>query len=90
MIWKNNEKIIETDSKPEVVNDAVKAEVKELSEELQMKSQELLSLVSDPRVMRSYRSVRNDLFGIGERRQVSKAEKKKKKAKRRMAKKSKR
>ena len=73
-----------------VVNDAVKAEVKELSEELQMKSQELLSLVSDPRVMRSYRSVRNDLFGIGERRQVSKAEKKKKKAKRRMAKKSKR
>lgn len=86
----NNEKIIETDSKPEVINDAVKAEVKELSEELQMKSQELLSLVSDPRVMRAYRSVRNDLFGIGERRQVSKAEKKKKKAKRRMAKKSKR
>lgn len=86
----NNEKIIETDSKPEVINDAVKAEVKEISEELQMKSQELLSLVSDPRVMRSYRSVRNDLFGIGERRQVSKAEKKKKKAKRRMAKKSKR
>lgn len=86
----NNEKIIETDSKPEEVNDAVKDEVKELSEELQMKSQELLSLVSDPRVMRAYRSVRNDLFGIGERRQVSKAEKKKKKAKRRMAKKSKR
>lgn len=86
----NNEKIIEIDSKPEVINDAVKAEVKELSEELQMKSQELLSLVSDPRVMRAYRSVRNDLFGIGERRQVSKAEKKKKKAKRRMAKKSKR
>jgi hypothetical protein len=86
----NNEKIIETDSKPGVINDAVKEEVKELSEELQMKSQELLSLVSDPRVMRSYRSVRNDLFGIGERRQVSKAEKKKKKAKRRMAKKSKR
>lgn len=86
----NNEKIIETDSKPEVINDAVKDEVKELSEELQMKSQELLSLVSDPRVMRSYRSVRNDPFGIGERRQVSKAEKKKKKAKRRMAKKSKR
>lgn len=86
----NNEKIIETDSKPEEINDAVKEEVKELSEELQMKSQELLSLVSDPRVMRSYRSVRNDLFGIGERRQVSKAEKKKKKAKRRMAKKSKR
>jgi hypothetical protein len=86
----NNEKIIETDSKPGVINDAVKEEVKELSEELQMKSQELLSLVSDPRVMRSYRSVRNDLFGIGERRQVSKAEKKKKKAKRRMAKQSKR
>lgn len=86
----NNEKIIEIDSKPEEVNGAVTEEVKELSEELQMKSQELLSLVSDPRVMRAYRSVRNDLFGIGERRQVSKAEKKKKKAKRRMAKKSKR
>lgn len=86
----NKENIIVPDSKPEEVNDAVKEEVKELSEELQIKSQELLSLVSDPRVMRDYRTVRNTYFGIGERRHVSKAEKKKKKAKRRMAKKSKR
>jgi hypothetical protein len=86
----NDKNIIENNSKPEEINDTVTEEVNELSEELQMKSQELLSLFSDPRVMRAYRTVRNDLFGIGERRQVSKAEKKKKKAKRRMAKQSKR
>lgn len=69
---------------------AIKAEVKQLSEELEMKSQELMNMISDPRVMRSYQAVRNDLFGIGERKPMTKAEKKKKKAKRRMAKKSKR
>lgn len=46
----------------------------------------MLSLISDPKVMRAYKSAR----AVGERRQVSKNEKKKKKAKRRMAKKSKR
>lgn len=86
----NKENIIETDSKPEEVNDAVKEEALQLADEIESKSQELIRLISDQRVMRAYRSVRNDLFGIGERRQVSKAEKKKKKAKRRMVKKSKR
>lgn len=46
----------------------------------------MLSLISDPKVMRAYKAART----VGERRQVSKNEKKKKKAKRRMAKKSKR
>lgn len=79
------------DSKNQIEEvEEVKAEVKQLSEELEMKSQELMSMISDPRVMRSYRAVRNDLFGVGERKPMTKAEKKKKKAKRRMAKKSKR
>lgn len=87
-----NETVInDIDSKNQIKEvEDVKAEVKQLSEELEMKSEELLSLISDPRVMRSYRAVRNDLFGIGERKPMTKAEKKKKKAKRRMAKKSKR
>jgi hypothetical protein len=50
----------------------------------------LLSLISDPKVLRAYRDIRSDVYGVGERRQVSQKEKKKKKAKRRMAKKSKR
>ena len=49
----------------------------------------LLSLISDPKVLRAYRDIRSDVYGVGERRQVSQKEKKKKKAKRRMAKKSK-
>ena len=87
----NKKPTVETDSnnQNDEVN-AVKAEVQQLSEELEMKSQELLNIISDPRVMNSYRAVRNDLFGIGERKPMTKAEKKKKKAKRRMAKKSKR
>lgn len=48
-----------------------------------------MSLFSDPKILKSYRAVRNDIYGIGERRQVSKKEKQKKKAKRRMAKKTK-
>lgn len=59
-------------------------------QKLKEQEAELMRLISDQKVMRSYRAVRNELFGIGERRQVSKAERKKKKAKRRMAKKSKR
>jgi hypothetical protein len=46
----------------------------------------MMSLISDPNVMRAYKDAR----AVGERRQVSQKEKKKKKAKRRMAKKSKR
>lgn len=47
---------------------------------------EFLNLLSDPNVLRAYSSARR----VGERRQVSKKENKKKKAKRRMANKSKR
>jgi hypothetical protein len=50
----------------------------------------MLSLISDPKVMKAYRAIRSDVYGVGERRQVSQKEKKKKKAKRRMTKKSKR
>ena len=50
------------------------------------KAQELMNLISDLEVLRSYRKARH----AGERRQVTKEEKKKKKAKRRMAKKSRR
>ena len=50
----------------------------------------LLSLISDPNVLRAYRDIRSDVYGVKNRHQVSQKEKKKKKAKRRMAKKSKR
>lgn len=50
------------------------------------KAQELMNLISDLEVLKSYRKARH----AGERRQVTKEEKKKKKAKRRMAKKSRR
>lgn len=59
-------------------------------EEANAKAQELMELLSDyaadPNVIRAYKTARR----VGERRQVSKQENKKKKAKRRMAKKSKR
>lgn len=59
---------------------------------LRLKAQEaeLMSMISNPKVMKAYRAIRRDIYGVGERRQVSKKEKQKKKAKRRMAKKSKR
>lgn len=59
---------------------------------LRLKAQEaeLMGMISDPKVMKAYRAIRRDIYGVGERRQVSKKEKQKKKAKRRMAKKSKR
>lgn len=50
------------------------------------KAQDLMNLISDLEVLKSYRKARH----AGERRQVTKEEKKKKKAKRRMAKKSRR
>ena len=50
----------------------------------------MMSVISDPKIMKAYRAIRSDVYGVGERRQVSQKEKKKKKAKRRMAKKSKR
>jgi hypothetical protein len=50
----------------------------------------LMRLANDPKTIKAYRSIRSDIYGIGERRAVSKKERQKKKAKRRMAKKSKR
>ena len=50
-----------------------------------VKTQELLDLLSVSNVMKSYKATRR----VGERRKVSKKKKKKKKAKRRMVKKSK-
>lgn len=56
------------------------------NDEAEAKAEELMKLISDLEVLRSYRKARH----AGERKQVSKDEKKKKKAKRRMAKKSRR
>ena len=62
------------------------------SDVLRLKAQEaeLMSMIADTKVMKAYRAIRRDVYGVGERRQVSQKEKKKKKAKRRMSKKSKR
>lgn len=58
-------------------------------EEAAAKAQELMRLISDPNVLRAYRGIRSDVYGK-KRPQVSKKDTKKKKAKRRMAKKSRR
>lgn len=55
-------------------------------DEAKANAQKLMDLISDLEVLRSYRKARH----AGERRQVNKEEKKKKKAKHRMAKKSRR
>ena len=59
-------------------------------QKLKEQQAELMRLIDDSRVMRSYKKVVNDIYGVGIRKPVSKKEKKKKKAKRRMAKQSKR
>lgn len=58
-------------------------------EEAAAKAQELMRLISDPNVLKAYRGIRSDVYGK-KRPQVSKKDTKKKKAKRRMAKKSRR
>lgn len=58
-------------------------------EEAAAKAQELMRLISDPNVLKAYRNIRSDVYGK-KRPQVSKKDSKKKKAKRRMAKKSRR
>ena len=58
-------------------------------EEATEKAQELMRLISDPNVLKAYRNIRSDVYGK-KRTQVSKKDVKKKKAKRRMAKKSRR
>ena len=81
----------ESDSKPITEDVMVETEVdgsepSEVDDEAAAKAEELMNLISDLEVLRSYRKARH----AGERKQVSKDEKKKKKAKRRMAKKSRR
>lgn len=58
-------------------------------EEAAAKAQELMRLISDPNVLKAYRDIRSDVYGKKQP-QVSKKDTKKKKAKRRMAKKSRR
>ena len=81
----------ESDSKPITEDVVVETEVdgsepSEVDDEAAAKEEELMNLISDLEVLRSYRKARH----AGERKQVSKDERKKKKAKRRMAKKSRR
>jgi hypothetical protein len=81
----------EADSKPITEDVVVETEVdgsepSEVDDEAAAKAEELMKLISDLEVLRSYRKARH----AGERKQVSKDERKKKKAKRRMAKKSRR
>lgn len=93
-----------TDENRDAINNAIKESL-ETAEAIQtfendsdvqrLKAQEaeltnMMSMISDPKIMKAYRAIRRDVYGVGERRQVSQKEKKKKKAKRRMAKKSKR
>ena len=56
-------------------------------EEAAAKAQELMRLISDPNVLKAYRDIRSDVYGK-KRTQVSKKDAKKKKAKRSMARKS--
>lgn len=58
-------------------------------EEAAAKAQELMRLISDPNVLKAYRNIRSDVYGKKQT-QVSKKDAKKKKAKRRMTKKSRR
>lgn len=59
-------------------------------QKLKAQEAELMNLFADPKIMKAYKNIRRDIYGVSERRQVTQKEKKKKKAKRRMAKKSKR
>lgn len=81
----------DSDSKPITEDVMVETEVdgsepSEVDDEAAAKAEELMNLISDLEVLRSYRKARH----AGERKQVSKDERKKKKAKRRMANKSRR
>jgi hypothetical protein len=72
------------------ISSAVNETEIEVKEKLEAKEAELMRLIADPKIMRAYRAIRSDIYGVKERYQVSKKEKQKKKAKRRMAKKSRR
>ena len=83
----DGETVTVTDSEGEtyiVGSTDTNVEIENAAESVENARQELMKLISDPRIMRAYRKARgNDIH------HVSKAEKKKKKAKRRMSNKSK-
>ena len=82
----NEENAIKVDKQIANVEEIDGSESSEVDDEATAKAEELMKLISDLEVLRSYRKARH----AGDRKQVSKDEKKKKKAKRRMAKKSRR
>jgi hypothetical protein len=89
----NEENAIKVDEQVAVVEDPIEdldgsdgSEPSEVDDEATAKAEELMKLISDLEVLRSYRKARH----AGERKQVSKDERKKKKAKRRQANKSRR
>ena len=82
----NEENAIEVDEQVTDVEELDGSEPSEVDDEAMAKAEELMKLISDLEVLKSYRKAKH----AGERKQVSKDEKKKKKAKRRMAKKSRR
>lgn len=82
----NEGNAIEVDEQVADVEELDGSEPSVVGDEATAKAEELMKLISDLEVLRSYRKARH----AGERKQVSKDEKKKKKAKRRMAKKSRR
>ena len=82
----NAENAIEVDEQVTDVEEIDGSDPSEVDGEVAAKAEELMKMISDLEVLRSYRKARH----AGERKQVSKDEKKKKKAKRRMAKKSRR
>lgn len=82
----NEENAIKVDEQVADVEELDSSEPSEVDDEATAKAEELMNLISDLEILRSYRKARH----AGERKQVSKDERKKKKAKRRMAKKSRR
>ena len=82
----NEENAIKVDEQVTDVEELDGSEPSEVDDEAMAKAEELMKLISDIEVLKSYRKAKH----AGERKQVSKDEKKKKKAKRRMAKKSRR
>lgn len=82
----NEENAIKIDEQVADVEELDGSEPSEVDDEAAAKAEELMNLISDLEALRSYRKARH----AGERKQVSKDERKKKKAKRRMANKSRR
>ena len=82
----NEENAIKVDEQVADVEELDGSDPSEVDDEATAKAEELMKLISDLEVLRSYRKARH----AGERKQVSKDEINKNKAKRRMAKKSRR